>query len=147
MSFAGALAAIVLIMLQLVMSLSSDLQIEFIVATFFDKVSFHPSEDIRFQKPHRKPPNKTRVIVSRALSSHSIAKHLQRKELKHQGKRERSAVVSKSDKGSQKQKNQIQFLPFSSRWLIVVLMASIAASSSIGRVIHQPRQGKEGEHK
>ena len=144
MSLAEALAAIVLITLQLTIAHSSGMQVELLVASFLDQASLHPSEEIWFQKPRQKPPDKTRVTASRGLSSHSIARHLQRKELNHQGKRGRSAVVSKSDKRNQKQTFQIQFLPSSSRWLVVVLMASIAASSSIGLVIHQPRQGKRG---
>ena len=81
MILAGALAAILLIMLQLVIAHSSFLQIEFIVAPFLDQASVHASKEFWFQRPHRKPPDKTRVIASRGLSSHSIAKHLQRKDL------------------------------------------------------------------
>ena len=144
MTLAEVLAAIVLITLQLAIAHSLGLQVKLIVASFMEHASLHPSEEIWFQKPRRKPPDKTRVIASRGLSSNSIAKHLQRKELNHQGKRGRSAVVSKSDKRNQKQTFQIQFLPSSSRWLIIVLMASITASSSIDRAINQPRQGKRG---
>ena len=139
MTLVEVLAAIVLITLQLTIAHSSGLQVELIVVSFLDQASLHPSEEIWFRKPRRKPLDKTRVIASRGLSSHSIAKHLQRKELNHQGKQGRSAVVSKSDKRNQKQTFQIQFLPSSFRLLIVVLMTSVAASSSIGIAIHQPR--------
>ena len=95
MTLAGALLAMALITLQLVIALAPVLQIEFIVASFLDQPSVHASEEFWFQKPHRKPPDKTRAIASRGLSSHSIVKHLQTKELNHQGKRGRSAIVSK----------------------------------------------------
>ena len=51
MTLAEALAAIVLITLQLAIALSLVLQIEFIVAPFLDQASLHPSEEILFQKP------------------------------------------------------------------------------------------------
>ena len=86
MTLAEALAATVLIMLQLVIALSSVLQIEFIVASFLDQASLHPSEEIWFQKPRQKPLDKTRVNASRGFSTHLIAKNLQRKELNQQGK-------------------------------------------------------------
>ena len=79
MRLAGVLAAIALIILQLAITPSSVLQIEFIVSSFLDQVSVHPSEEIWFQKPHQKPPDKTRIVASRGLSSHSIAKHLQKR--------------------------------------------------------------------
>ena len=103
MTLAEVLAAIVLITLQLAIAHSSGLQVELIVVSFLDQASLHPSVEVWFQKPRKKPPDKTRVIASRGLSSHSIAKHLQRKELNHQGTRGRSAVISKSDKRNQKQ--------------------------------------------
>ena len=50
MSLAEALAAIVLITLQLAVALSSVLQIEFIVASFLDQASLHPPEEIWLQR-------------------------------------------------------------------------------------------------
>ena len=44
--FAGALPAIVLITLQLVIALTSVLQIEFIVASFCDQATLYPPEEI-----------------------------------------------------------------------------------------------------
>ena len=148
MTLAEVLAAIVLITLQLAIAHSSGLQVELIVASFLDQASLHPSEEIWFQKPRRKSPDKTRVNASRDSSTHLIAKNLQRKELNHQGKRGRLAVVRKSDKRNQRQMYQIQFLPSSSHWLIVVLMASITASFSILALsfISLVRVN-EGEHK
>ena len=73
MTLAEALAAIVLITLQLTIAHPSGLQVEFIVASFLDQASLHPLEEIWSQKPRRKPPDKTRANASRGFSTHLIA--------------------------------------------------------------------------
>ena len=72
MTLAEVLAAIVLITLQLAIAHFSGLQVELIVASFLDQASLHPSEEIWFQKPRRKPLDKTRVNASRGFSTHSL---------------------------------------------------------------------------
>ena len=94
MILAGALVPIVLSAVKLAITLTLVLQIEFIVASFLDQASVHPSEEIWFQKPHQKPPDKTRVITSRGLISQIInCQASPKKELNHQGKRGRSAEL------------------------------------------------------
>ena len=81
MILAEVIAAIVLITLQLAIAHSSGRQVKLILASFLDQASHHPSEEIWFQKPRQKPPDKTRVIATRSCSSHSIDTHLAGKEL------------------------------------------------------------------
>ena len=68
--------------------------------------------------PKASKQNKSHCLKNSQLPF-NCQKHLQRKELNHQGKQGRSAVVSKCNKGNQQQKQSN--------------VASIAASSSIGR--------------
>ena len=72
MTLAEVLAAIVLIMLQLAIAHSSGPQVEMIVVSLLDQASLHPSEEIWFQKPRRKPMDKTRVNTSRGFRSLSV---------------------------------------------------------------------------
>ena len=140
MNCEGALAVIALVVIMTAIGLPFLPREEFIVVLFSGGVANHSSTKTWFRNQRRKPPDKSKTaIVATAPISQLIVKYFfQKKEPIQEGRREREKVVSKNERRNRKENFQKQFLPFSSRWLIVVLLVN-----ATGRSINNRRKSKD----